>query len=214
MSGIDAKVASLLDRKPNPSEEEDEDALIAALEEDDNDTHVIDAFREQRLQQLHSEFTRAKSQREHGFGTYTELKDEKAVMDSTTSTKLSLVHFMKPDFTRCRIMDQKLEALAPKHFDTRFISINVENAPFLVNKLKIKVLPCVIAFINGLEVDRIIGFEALGAKPDSFTLQELEARLLASGVVLRSKMTEDDEELARRRRLQQAEEEAADDDWE
>ena len=109
-------------------------------------------------------------------------------------------------------MDEKLRPLAEKHFDTRFVSVNVENAAFLVVKLKIQVLPCVIAFIDGIGVDRIIGFEGLGAKPDSFKLSELEDRLLASGVLVRAKMTKEDE---RKRREQQVVHQADydDDEW-
>lgn len=53
-----------------------------------------------------------------------------------------------------------------------------------------QVLPCVIAFINGVGVDRIIGFEGLGDGHDFNTL-ELEARLLACGVLTRAKMIND-----------------------
>jgi thioredoxin-like negative regulator of GroEL len=68
--------------------------------------------------------------------------------------------------------------------------MNVENAPFLVTKLKVQVLPCVIAFINGVTVDRIVGFEGLGYTQDTFTTKDLEARLLTSGVIQRAKTTE------------------------
>jgi hypothetical protein len=80
--------------------------------------------------------------------------------------------------------------LAPKHFDTRFLKMNVENAPFLVTKLKVQVLPCVIAFVNGVTVDRIVGFEGLGYTQDTFTTKDLEARLLTSGVIQRVKTAE------------------------
>jgi len=83
--------------------------------------------------------------------------------------------------------DRDKKKLATKHTDTRFLKIDVDNAPFLVVKLKIQVLPCVISFIKGQIVDRIIGFEGLGYKPDSFTAKELETRLLGSGVILRAK---------------------------
>ena len=65
--------------------------------------------------------------------------------------------------------------------------MNVDNAPFLVTKLKVQVLPCVICFINGISVDRIVGFEGLGYTPDTFKTRDLEARLLSSGVVQRAK---------------------------
>lgn len=69
--------------------------------------------------------------------------------------------------------------------------MNVENAPFLVTKLKVQVLPCVLAFVKGVGVDRIVGFEGLGYTQDTFTTKDLEARLLASGVIQRAKATED-----------------------
>lgn len=103
MAKIDAQVAALVDKTEYNSD--DEDALIESLE----DSPALDAFREQRIQQLHAEFTRAKSQKNQGFGDYTEIKDEKALMDLTTSSKHAVVHFSKEDFQRCRVMDSHLE---------------------------------------------------------------------------------------------------------
>jgi hypothetical protein len=105
MAGLDPKVASVIDRATR-DDDSDEDALIAALEEDDDE---LDAFRERRLQQLHAEFDKARRLKANEHGTYTEIKSEKALMDITTSTKLCVVHFFKPDFNRCRIMDTHLE---------------------------------------------------------------------------------------------------------
>lgn len=84
-------------------------------------------------------------------------------------------------------MDTHLSTLAPKHFDTRFTRISVENAPFLVQRLKIVVLPCVISFIDGKSVDRIEGFAELG-NTDNFSTAILENRLLVCGVLQRAKI--------------------------
>lgn len=79
------------------------------------------------------------------------------------------------------------QSLAPIHYETRFLRISVDHAPFLVTKLQIRVLPCVLAFIDGISVDRIIGFEGVGYSEDSVTARDLEARLLGSGVLVRAK---------------------------
>ena len=55
MSQLDAKVASVIDRAAK-NDESDEDDLIAQLEDDSE----LDAFRAQRIQQLHDEFDRAR----------------------------------------------------------------------------------------------------------------------------------------------------------
>ena len=109
MANLDSHVASVLDTSGSHSD--DEDALIASLE----DSPALDAFREQRIQQLHSEFTRAKAQKSQGFGNYTEIKEEKALMDITTEVKYAVVHFAKDDFARCGTMDVHLEVRYP-HF--------------------------------------------------------------------------------------------------
>ena len=41
-----------------------------------------------------------------------------------------------------------------------------QDAPFFTVKLGVKVLPCVIAFRDGVTVDRVVGFEGLGGKDD------------------------------------------------
>jgi hypothetical protein len=107
MANLDSHVASVLDKSGSHSD--DEDALIASLE----DSPALDAFREQRIQQLHSEFTRAKAQKSQGFGNYTEIKEEKALMDITTEVKYAVVHFAKDDFARCGTMDVHLEVGCP-----------------------------------------------------------------------------------------------------
>ncbi|KAF2841500.1 thioredoxin-like protein [Patellaria atrata CBS 101060] len=210
MSAIDPKVAAIVDRTNlGADSDEDEDALISALEDDSE----LDAFRAQRLEQLHQEYTRAKDMRKSEHGSYTEIKDEKALMDITTSTKLCVVHFFKPDFNRCHIMDSHLENLAAKHFDTRFLRINVDNAPFLVVKLKVQVLPCVISFIDGVGVDRIIGFEGIGRSADTFTTRELERRLLRSNVLVREKMADTKGQAAFKPRQDNPSKQDDDDDW-
>jgi len=88
----------------------------------------------------------------------------------------------------------------------------VDNCPFLVTKLKVQVLPCVIAFINGIGADRIIGFEGLGRTPDDFTTRDLEARLINAGVLARTKVNQEDERL-RQRRQRDARQDESDEDW-
>ncbi|KXL49089.1 hypothetical protein M433DRAFT_22793 [Acidomyces richmondensis BFW] len=218
MTALDPAVARVLDRQPRgaASDEDDEDALIAALE--DEDDHTLSALREKRLEQLHSEFSRARALKEQpGHGVYMEIKDEKEVLDITTTTKLCVVHFMKSDFARCRIMDEKLRVLAERHLDTRFLAVDVGNAPWLVVKLGVKVLPCVICFVDGVGVDRVIGFEGIGAQGmmgQNITARELEERLLRSGVLVRAKMGDEDSDRGRvQKEVQRSEEYDEDEDW-
>ena len=48
----------------------------------------------------------------------------------------------------------QFQKLTDKYFETKFAKINVEKAKFVVEKLKIRVLPAVLCFIKGMVVDR------------------------------------------------------------
>ena len=91
-------------------------------------------------------------------GTYDIIESERAVLDVTTSktSPRSVVHFYHKDFRRCLIMDKHIEILSKKHFKTRFVKIDVESCAFLVERLQIRILPCVISFIDGVAVDRYV----------------------------------------------------------
>jgi thioredoxin-like negative regulator of GroEL len=89
----------------------------------------------------------------------------------------------------------------------------VEHAPFLVTKLKVQVLPCIICFVDGVGVDRIIGFEGLG-NGDNFTTRDLEARLLRSGVLVRAKTTGADRLSQPMESSKEEHEDDDDDEWE
>lgn len=73
-----------------------------------------------------------------------------------------------------------LQRIAPKYFDTLFIRVFVENVPWLVERLCVQVLPCVITFVNGVSKDRFVGFGDLG-NTDEFDTATLEWKLLNSG---------------------------------
>ncbi|ORX45373.1 thioredoxin-like protein [Piromyces finnis] len=165
----------------------DEDDIFAELEEEDDEFEA--KFREQRMKELKQEMDTLNEMKLNRHGTYEEVKSDKEALEITTKEKRVVAHFFHKDFRRCQILDGHLEQLAKKHFKTKFIKIDVENAPFLVVKMKIKVLPCLFSFVDGIAVDRIIGFEELG-NTDNFTTKFLETRLSKSNVIGVSKETE------------------------
>ncbi|KAI1320178.1 hypothetical protein EDD11_001782 [Mortierella claussenii] len=157
----------------------DDDELFEELE---NDDYGMASFREQRIEELKEEVAKRKLMMEYDHGSFKDITDEKEVMDITTKTKHCVIHFYHADFRRCMIVDRHLETLAKKHIKTKFVKIKVENAPFLVEKLQVKILPCVIAFIDGIAVDRLVGFEELG-NTDNFSTSMLELRYKTVGVI-------------------------------
>lgn len=133
------------------------------------------------------------------------------LMGIVRQTKRSVVHFAHGDFRRCAIMDKHLRELASKHYEARFVKVDVESAPFLVERLAVRVLPCVIAFVDGKGVGRIEGFEVLG-NTDDFRTADLERELVSLGVLEREKIGEE-EGRSRREVEKKYEQEDSGDDW-
>ncbi|KAF9382737.1 hypothetical protein CPB97_006988 [Podila verticillata] len=183
-------VDDTIDRQDGAEDDDDldDDELFEELE---NDDYGMSNFREQRIEEFKEEVAKRKLMMESEHGIYKDITDEKEVMDITTKAKHCVIHFYHSDFRRCMIVDKHLEELAKKHIKTKFVKIKVENAPFLVEKLQVKILPCVISFTDGLAVDRLIGFEELG-NTDNFSTTMLELRYKTVGVI------EDDKKVDKR----------------
>lgn len=196
---------------PNPKsthqeeEETETEALFASLENETPDT----SYNASRISQLNAELAAAKSSLHSnsnstpngtdtpaGGDTYPTLPSDSALLSFTTNSHRCVVHFSHPDFSRCAVMDEHLAKLASRHHEVRFARVDVQATPFVVEKLKIRVLPCVVGFRGGIAVDRVTGFEGLGAGgrdgKDGFSSAVLEKRLVWKGILVKEKIAERD----------------------
>ncbi|XP_052801735.1 uncharacterized protein LOC128232296 [Mya arenaria] len=155
-----------------------EERLLEELEHEEIPAYI----REARLATLKQQATQFRNMQEKGYGIYSEMEDEKEVLDLTTSEDKCVVHFFHEDFRRCAIIHSHLKTLTEKYFETRFAKINVDKAKFLVEKLKIRVLPALLCFKKRIVVDRVVGFDEIGGS-DNFPTKVLEKRLAKSGVI-------------------------------
>ncbi|ODQ80092.1 hypothetical protein BABINDRAFT_161085 [Babjeviella inositovora NRRL Y-12698] len=174
-------------------QEFDEDELLELL--DDDDDAYMQKYREERISQLSTEFSKVKATASLKLevGTVVELDTEKRLMElisahGNNKQQNNVVCFYLPDFTKCGVMLTKLDGLAARYLSLNFYKINVLHAPFLVTKLGIKVLPVVLFYNDrGLEVNRIVGFDLLllpnQREHDNFSVSELEHQLLSHRMI-------------------------------
>ncbi|KAG7661752.1 uncharacterized protein J8A68_004700 [[Candida] subhashii] len=165
---------------------EDEDDLLAELEEDDS---IIQKYRESRIEQLSKQFKQInetiKTNDNNELGEIIFIESEKNLMNLIIKQKYSIISFYQPNFSKCQLMNSKLKLLCENHLNLKVFAIKAENAPFLVEKLNIRILPCVIIYKDGKELDRLIGFEKLGNDPNSFSYDSLETYLYRWNVITR-----------------------------
>ncbi|ESO88497.1 hypothetical protein LOTGIDRAFT_193380 [Lottia gigantea] len=154
--------------------EQQVDAEIEKMSKMDEDD--FDALRQKRMDMMKKSAQQKQEWLAQGHGEYTEIANEKEFFDECKKSKKVVCHFFRDSTFRCKIVDKHLYLLAPKHLETRFLKINVEKAPFLVERLRIKVLPTICVAKNGKTTDYIVGFNDLGNK-DDFSTEMLEWRL-------------------------------------
>lgn len=150
------------------SSEQESDLLLS----DEEDGEFLRELAHRRMKAMKS----ANSNREMIYGTLYHCSHEREIVEATACIPSLVIHFTSPEFKRCKIMTEHLIELARMYECTRFMEIRAQEAPFLVAKMSIKVLPCVICIVDALAVDRIVGFEGLGGT-DEFETKALEERL-------------------------------------
>lgn len=181
---INSYEKSILQRENyNPNESVDDIDLEEFMDDIEQEGFLAN-YREKRMQQI-SDHLRSveKNVRDEGYGEVETIESESTLMQVASKSKRAVVHFSLEKFEKCQYMDEKLKKLAEKHLTVKFVRINVENCPFLVAKLDIKVLPFVIGYKNGKEVVRIVGFAKLGNDPKGFPIEALSNLLTSTGII-------------------------------
>lgn len=152
----------------------------------------LEKLHSDRIAALKKEAEKRQALERKGHGEYREVTEGEFLGEVTGSKKV-ICHFHHREFVRCKIVDKHLKLLAPKYFETKFIRVDAENAPFFVTKLAIKTLPFVILFRDGVATERLIGFQELGGR-DDFSTKVLENWLLKKGIIVPAKGQNEDED--------------------
>ena len=147
------------------------------MDEDD-----FEKLKLKRLQQLKKSQQQKVEWQQQGHGRYEEISDEKEFFEACKKSKNVICHFYRDSTFRCKIVDKHFGLLAPKHIEARFVKINAERCPFLVERLRIVVIPTICLAKEGKTVDYVVGFDDLGGT-DEFTTEMMEWRIARSNVI-------------------------------
>ncbi|CAH1777461.1 unnamed protein product [Owenia fusiformis] len=160
--------------------EQQVDAEIAKMETMDEDDFEV--LRKKRIQNMKKAQELKQKWRAAGHGEYFEVQDEKEFFGECKKSKNVVCHFYRDSTDRCKIVDKHLAILAKEHMETKFIKINAEKVQFLVERLRIVVLPTICLAKDGKTVDFIVGFDELGGA-DDFKTEVLEWRIAKADII-------------------------------
>merc|ERR1712196_367630 len=124
--------------------------MIQGMMDGDAARREEEGLRARRRQQMREAQEKKQKYKQLGHGEYEEIVEEE-FLKTVTSSERSIVHFYHRSFEKCKVMDMHLRKCAKKFFGTRFVTLNAEKAPFFVEKLQIRTLPCVVVFNDGID---------------------------------------------------------------
>jgi hypothetical protein len=184
-AGVQTTIDSAWQARP-----EEEDAKSEASEDPDQDNSLA-ALRAARIAEMKKKMAARDEMKTKGHGEFEEIV-ETEFLKKVTGSNLVVCHFYHKEFERCKIMDMHLGKMARRCFGTKFMKLNVEKAPFFVDKLKIRTIPTLVFFQDGIAKHHMMGFEEVGGS-DEFTTAKL-ARLCYMHEVVEEHFDSDDED--------------------
>ncbi len=111
-----------------------------------------------------------------------EISDTKEFFNAAKKSSRMIVHFYRSVTPRCQIVDAHFEKLAQTHVETRFVKLDAEKNPYLVEKLGIILMPTIVLIKDGKTEHAIHGFDEFGGT-DDFSTADM-AYVLATHKVL------------------------------
>lgn len=160
-----------------------EEQLDSQLDQLDRmDSSELENLRRKRLEEMKKHSAKKQEWASKGHGEYSEIGAEKEFFDVCKQSENVVCHFYRDSTFRCKIVDKHLHLLAPRHIEARFIKLSVDKAPFLVQRLMVKVLPTIVLVKDTKTKDFIVGFDDLGGH-DEFSTEMMEWRIARAGVI-------------------------------
>lgn len=162
------------------AEEKMLDATLASMENLDEDD--FEALRQRRKLELTKKMRQEQDWKQMGHGRYAEVNDTKEFFNAAKKSQRLVVHFYRGVTPRCQIVDAHFEKLAAGHVETRFLKIDAEKNPFLVERLEIIVMPTIVLIKDGRTEHSIRGFDEFGGS-DDFSTQDMAYVLSTHGML-------------------------------
>lgn len=146
----------------------DEDLSKLTAVEDMKESE-LDIMREKRLESMRNQAAMRAEWRAQGHGEYREVQGEKEFFAEVKGSDRVVIHFFRSATIRCNIIDRHLRDLAHKHVETKFIKIDAEKSPFLVERLNIWMMPSLVIALKGKTEHTITGMDEFGGTDDFST---------------------------------------------
>lgn len=142
----------------------------------------LEAIRKRRMAQMKKDAEDRVMWKRNGHGTLQHIT-EKDFFARAKGTQRMVAIFFRPGTSRYSAdLNDHVAKIAEHHLETLFVTIDADKAPFLCEKLKIRVLPSLV-LLKDSEIDKLLmGLGQLNPTGKS-TTEEIEKRLFDLGIL-------------------------------
>lgn len=160
-------------------------------------------LRRQRLEHMKEQALEKEQWRRNDHGTLTTITDQKEFFEACKKSKRCVVLFYRAGSKWCDVLSDHLQVLATKHMEAKFMKVDAENSPFLVERLNVWMMPTVICCkegkvhrqFNGLsEIDPSGKFETASLEFALHNCEMLDDMPLVDEVMARANGSDDDDD--------------------
>ena len=106
-------------------------------------------IRRKRLEEMKALALEKETWRRNDHGILTTVSDQKEFFDVCKKSKNVVVLFYRSANKWCDVLSSHMQVLAEKHMEAKFIKVDAENSPFLVERLNIWMMPTIVCCKEG-----------------------------------------------------------------
>eukprot|EP01059_Diplonema_ambulator_P030691 TRINITY_DN5352_c0_g1_i1.p1 TRINITY_DN5352_c0_g1~~TRINITY_DN5352_c0_g1_i1.p1 ORF type:complete len:231 (+),score=60.91 TRINITY_DN5352_c0_g1_i1:609-1301(+) len=169
--------------------EQEIDSEINKLENMDEDD--LEVIRRKRMNQLRKMKEQKDMWMTKGHGVVQEVENPEQFFKFVKENERVVVHFYRDATERCKILNEHLAKLAPKHWETLFLRVNAEKVEGMAERFNVFMLPTLMLVEGGKTHHSIIGFDEFGGK-DVFPTARVSEVLAFHGMINDSGMFAND----------------------
>ncbi|KAJ1615728.1 thioredoxin-like protein [Pavlovales sp. CCMP2436] len=106
-------------------------------------------IRRGRIEQMKEAALEKEQWRRNDHGTLTMVSDQKDFFDSCKKSKRLVCLFYRDANKWCDVLATHCQVLAEKHMECKFLKVNAEKSPFLVERLNVYMMPTLVCVKEG-----------------------------------------------------------------
>eukprot|EP00211_Chloroparvula_japonica_P015677 CAMPEP_0119136992 /NCGR_PEP_ID=MMETSP1310-20130426/22642_1 /TAXON_ID=464262 /ORGANISM="Genus nov. species nov., Strain RCC2339" /LENGTH=201 /DNA_ID=CAMNT_0007128039 /DNA_START=102 /DNA_END=704 /DNA_ORIENTATION=+ len=164
------QVASVVAAEMEKAVDEEIDRLDNMTEDD------YAALRRKRINEMKKEKENKEKWKREGHGELQELQTEKDFFDLVKKSQRVVALFVRQANIHADTLREHLAVVAAHHLEARFVVLDAEKSPFLVQRLKVWMIPSIVLIIDQKTHHTIVGLDELTGD-GKYTTVDLEQLL-------------------------------------